>query len=156
MKRPTWDEYFLEIAKVVAKRSTCIRRNVGAVITLDNRIIATGYNGPPSKLAHCEIVGCLRQKLGIPSGQRHEICRGLHAEQNAIIQAATFGVSVKGGTIYVTCQPCILCAKMIINAGIKRIVYIGDYPDKLSLEMLNEAKIELVQYKKGGRNEKEI
>lgn len=148
--RPDWDHYFLEIAHVIASRSTCLRRSVGAVITMDNRIIASGYNGPPSKLKHCAEVGCLREKLNIPSGTMHEICRGMHAEQNALVQAAVYGTPVKGGTIYVTCQPCVLCAKMIINAQINRIVYNGSYPDDLSKELLAEAAIEVVRLPKKG------
>lgn len=141
--RPSWDEYFIEIAKQVATRATCLRRHVGAVIVRDKRILSTGYNGPPSGLAHCEDVGCLREQLGIPSGQRQEICRGLHAEQNAIIQAALHGVSTQGGTIYVTHQPCVTCAKMIVNAGIKRVVCLKGYPDALAREILEEAQIDL-------------
>jgi dCMP deaminase len=141
--RPSWDEYFAQIANQVATRSTCLRRQVGAVIVREKRILATGYNGAPRGLAHCEEVGCLREQLGIPSGQRQEICRGLHAEQNAIIQAALHGVSIAGGTIYVTHQPCITCAKMLINAGIERIVCTSSYPDELSRSMLAEAGIPL-------------
>jgi len=144
--RPSWDEYFMEIVNVVKKRSTCLRRQVGALIVMDKRILSTGYNGAPSGLKHCEEVGCLREKMNIPSGQRHELCRGLHAEQNAIVHAANSGVSIKGSTIYVTDQPCVLCAKMIINAGIERIVYGSGYPDQLSTELLSEAGIELVKY----------
>lgn len=144
--RPSWDEYFMEIVNVVKKRSTCIRRQVGALIVMDKRILSTGYNGAPIGLKHCEEVGCLRDKLRVPSGQRHELCRALHAEQNAIVQAANSGISIKGATIYVTDQPCVLCAKMIINAGIKRVVFSGDYPDELSTEMLNEAGIELIKF----------
>lgn len=144
--RPSWDEYFMEIVNVVKKRSTCTRRQVGALIVLDKRILTTGYNGAPSGLKHCAEVGCLREKLGVPSGQRHELCRGLHAEQNAIVQAANSGISIKGGTIYVTDQPCVLCAKMIINSGIERVVFSGEYPDELSTSMLEEAGVELVKY----------
>ncbi len=145
MGRPSWERYFLEIAKLVSSRSTCIRRKVGAVAVKDKRILATGYNGPPSGLKHCEEVGCLREKLGIPSGQRHEICRGLHAEQNAIIQAALHGISLKGAEIYCTTFPCIICSKMLINAGIKRIYYVEGYPDDLSQDMLNEAGVEIIK-----------
>ena len=121
--RPSWDEYFMQMAQLTAQRSTCLRRKVGAVIVKDKHIIATGYNGAPRGLKHCvELGGCLREKLKIPSGQRHELCRALHAEQNAIIQAATLGQSIEDGTIYITHQPCAICAKMIINAGLKRIV----------------------------------
>ena len=140
MKRPTWDEYFMEMAELTAKRSTCSRRQVGAVIVRDNRAVATGYNGAPRGLAHCEEKGgCLRQQLNIPSGQRHELCRALHAEQNAIISAASMGNAIEGGTIYITHQPCVICAKMIVNAGIKRIVVREGYPDELAMEILDEA-----------------
>lgn len=141
--RPTWDEYFLEVAGLVAKRSTCLRRSVGAVLVKDKRILATGYNGAPSGLKHCIDVGCLRQKLGIPSGERHELCRALHAEQNALIQASLYGISVKESTLYATNQPCVICAKMLINAGIKEIVAASGYPDKLAMNFLREAKIKL-------------
>ncbi len=139
--RPSWDEYFMRIAFLVSERSTCLRRRVGAVIVKDKRILATGYNGPPSGIKHCEEVGCLREKLGVPSGQRHELCRGLHAEQNAIIQAALHGVSLKGAVMYITTQPCIICTKMLINAGIKEIVISEGYPDELAREFLNEAGV---------------
>ena len=135
----------MEIAEIVKTRSTCLRREVGAVIVKDNRIITTGYNGAPSGLKHCtEIGGCERERLNIPSGQRHELCRALHAEQNAILQAAKIGVSTEGATIYITLQPCVICAKMLVNAGIKRIVFKGEYPDALSKAILEEADIELV------------
>jgi len=143
-KRPDWDEYFLEIAQVVAKRSTCLRRQIGAVIVRNKRILTTGYNGAPTGLAHCLDEGCLREKLGIPSGERHEICRGLHSEMNAIIQAAQHGISTKGATLYCTHQPCSMCARMLINAGIVRVVYVGDYPDDFAMSLLSEAEIELV------------
>ena len=140
-KRPSWDEYFMDMAELVAKRSTCLRRNVGAVVVQDRRIVATGYNGAPKGIPHCNEIegGCRREQLGIPSGERHEMCRALHAEQNAIIQAATSGQSVEGATIYITHQPCVICAKMIINAGIERIVVKEGYPDELSREILREA-----------------
>ncbi|EYE89821.1 cytidine deaminase [Fervidicella metallireducens AeB] len=144
--RPTWDEYFMDIAELVKERSTCLRRKVGAVIVKDNRILTTGYNGVPPKMRHCEESGCLRTELNIPSGQRHELCRALHAEQNAVIQAAKNGIEIDGSTIYVTAQPCIICAKILIASGIKRIVFKGDYPDNLSLEMLKESKIEVVAF----------
>ena len=145
MERPSWDEYFMEVAELAARRSTCLRRNVGAVVVLDKRIIATGYNGAPRGIMHCEERGgCLREKMGIPSGERHELCMALHAEQNAIIQAASMGQSIEGSTIYVTHQPCVICAKMIINAGIKRIVVREGYPDQLSVDILAEAGIRTV------------
>ncbi len=144
-ERPSWDEYFLEIANLISSRSTCLRRHVGAVIVKEKRILATGYNGAPSGLRHCLEIGCLREQMNIPSGERHELCRGLHAEQNAIIQAALHGVGVKGATLYCTNHPCIICAKMIINAGIVRIVVGGDYRDSLAEEMLTEAEIEVIR-----------
>ncbi len=144
MKRPSWDEYFMEMAALTAKRSTCMRRCVGAVIVKDNRAIATGYNGAPMGIAHCEDRGgCLREKLQVPSGQRHELCMALHAEQNAIIQAASMGHSIDGGTIYITHHPCAICAKMIINAGINRIVIREGYPDELSAQILEEAGLKI-------------
>lgn len=147
MNRPSWDEYFMQMAELTAQRSTCLRRQVGAIIMKEKHIIATGYNGAPKGLPHCEeLGGCLREKLEIPSGERHELCRALHAEQNAIIQAATLGQSIEGATIYITHQPCIICAKMIINAGISRIVIRRGYPDEMSRGMLREAglKVELI------------
>lgn len=142
-KRPNWDEYFLSIARLVSKRSTCLRRNVGAVLVKDKRILATGYNGAPSDIKHCEETGCLRERLKVPSGQRHELCRGLHGEQNALLQAALHGVSTEGGKIYATSQPCIICAKMLINAGIKEVVISGHYPDKMAKDFLKEAGIKI-------------
>ena len=144
-RRPSWDEYFMDMAVLTAKRSTCLRRQVEAVIVKDKHIIATGYNGAPRGVPHCdEKGGCLRQQLNVPSGERHELCRALHAEQNAIIQAATLGQSIEGGTIYVTNQPCVICAKMIINAGIRRIVVKEGYPDELAVEILREAGLSIV------------
>lgn len=139
--RPSWDEYFMDITRRVATRSTCLRRAVGAILVHDKRIIASGYNGGPSGLAHCLDIGCLREKLGIPSGQQHELCRGIHAEQNAIIQAARYGVSIEGATLYCTTQPCTQCTKMLINAGITEIVYAEGYPDNLARELLEESGI---------------
>ena len=147
--RPTWDEYFMGMAELTAERSTCLRRHVGAVIVKDKHIVATGYNGAPRGLAHCEDQGgCLREKLGVPSGERHELCRALHAEQNAIIQAATLGQSIEGASIYITHQPCVICAKMIINAGIDKIVVKEGYPDELSMELLEEAGKRVIMAKK--------
>ena len=136
--RKSWDEYFMEIAEIVKTRSTCLRRQVGAVIVKDNRIITTGYNGAPSGLRHCTDIG------GIQSGTRAELCYAIHAEQNAIIQAAKVGVSTEGATIYITLQPCVICAKMLVNAGIMRIVHRGEYPDPLSQSILAEAGIEIM------------
>jgi dCMP deaminase len=146
-KRPSWDEYFLEMARLVSKRSTCLRRNVGAVLVKDKRILATGYNGAPRGLKHCLDIGCIRQKLHIPSGERHELCRALHGEQNALIQASLYGISVQGATLYATNQPCIICAKMLINAGIKEIVAGDGYPDKMAMKFLREAKIKVRKVK---------
>jgi len=146
LQRPSFDEYFMEIAKIVAKRSTCLRRQVGAVIVKDKHILSTGYNGVPKGFPHCDEIGCVREKLGIPEGERHELCLGLHAEQNAIIQAAVFGVSIKGATLYVTHFPCSVCAKMIVNAEIKEVVYLNDYPDELSKEILKKSNIKVRQF----------
>lgn len=142
-RRPSWDEYFMNISDQVATRSTCLRRQVGAVIVKEKRILATGYNGAPSGLEHCLTKGCLREQLGIPSGENQELCRGLHAEQNAIIQAALHGVRLNDAIIYSTHKPCVLCSKMIINAGLKEIRYVEGYPDKLADELLNEARIKV-------------
>ena len=146
-ERPSWDKYFIEIAKLVSTRSNCVSRKVGAVITVDNQIIATGYNGAPKGLHHCvDAGGCLRKLNKIPSGTRQEVCRAVHAEQNAIISAAVKGVSIKGGTLYVNTYPCSICTRMLINAEIKRIVYDSDYSDPLAKEMLDESGIEVVKY----------
>ncbi|MDD3041352.1 MAG: cytidine/deoxycytidylate deaminase family protein [Methanosarcinaceae archaeon] len=142
-QRPSLDEYFLEIAFVVGKRATCLRNNVGAVIVRDKRIISTGYNGAPRGMDHCLEIGCMREQENIPSGTRHEKCRAVHAEQNAIIQAALHGVSTDGATLYCTHQPCILCAKMIINASIERVVYATPYPDTDSLDFFRDASVEV-------------
>lgn len=139
--RPSLDEYFMEIAEVVARRSTCKRNHVGAVIVRDKRILATGYNGAPSSLPHCLDIGCIRDRRGIESGTRHEVCRGVHAEQNAIIQGALHGVSTTGATLYCTHQPCILCAKMMINAGITRVVFQQQYPDPEALRFFEDAGV---------------
>ena len=141
--RPSWDDYFLEMAHLVSKRATCLRRKVGAVLVKEKRILATGYNGAPSGLSHCLDIGCLRDKLNVPSGERHELCRALHAEQNALIQASLHGISVKAGTLYATNQPCVICAKMLINAGIKEIVIADGYPDELAMEFLGKARIKI-------------
>ena len=146
-KRPSWDGYFLEMAFLVAKRSTCLRRQVGAVLVKDKRILATGYNGAPKGIEHCLDIGCLREKLGVPSGERHELCRALHAEQNAIIQAAVYGTPLKGSILYLTNQPCIICAKMIINAGIEEVIIGGDYPDEMAKDFLTKAKVKVRKIK---------
>ncbi|MFO8057323.1 MAG: cytidine/deoxycytidylate deaminase family protein [bacterium] len=149
--RPGWDEYFVSITRLVASRSTCLRRSVGAIIVKDRRILTTGYNGAPSGLPHCRETGCLREERGVPSGERAEICRGLHAEQNAIIQAARHGVCIEGSSLYCTNQPCLICAKMLINAGIVEIVYEDGYPDPLAEKMLEEAQVRVRRYEGGGR-----
>jgi dCMP deaminase len=141
MPRPSWDEYFMAIAEQVAGRSTCLRRATGAVLVKDKRILATGYNGVPQGLAHCEVVGCIREQRKIPSGSHHELCRGIHAEQNAVIQAAKHGIAMDGATAYCTHQPCVLCAKILLNAGVVDIVYRDPYPDPLSEELLAEAGV---------------
>ena len=149
-ERPDWDTYFMKICHVVAERSTCLRRQVGALLVANRRLLATGYNGAPQGLPHCAEVGCLRDQMGIPSGERQELCRGLHAEQNAIIQAAVHGVALANVSCYSTTQPCITCANMLINANVKRIVYEGDYPDELAAKMLAEAGVELVRWSGSG------
>jgi len=143
--RLSWDEYFMNITELVAQRATCMRRKVGAILVRDKRIISTGYNGAPSKISHCLEVGCLREQKGIPSGERHELCRGLHAEQNAIIQAALHGVSVEGATLYCTNMPCSICSKMLINARIIGITYKEGYADSLSSSLFSEAGIPVRQ-----------
>lgn len=136
----------MTIAGMVAKRSTCLRRHVGAILVKDKRILATGYNGAPTGLKHCEEVGCIRQNASIPSGERHELCRGLHAEQNAIIQAAYHGISIAGSTLYCTNKPCVICSKMLINAGIVKIFYEKFYDDPLADQMITESGIEIVRF----------
>ena len=150
--RPSWDDYFMEITRLVATRSTCLRRKVGAIIVRDKRILATGYNGAPRGLKHCLEIGCIREKYGVSSGQRHELCRGIHAEQNAIIQAATSGVSIEGALIYSTHFPCSLCMKMIINAGINKVFFLDGYPDDLSKLIADEKKLEMIQLKSSSKS----
>ena len=144
--RPDWDTYFMRITKLVATRSSCLRRSVGAVLVKDKRILATGYNGAPAGMAHCEEAGCLRDQLHIPSGERHELCRGLHAEQNAIIQAARQGTEIKDSTLYCTTAPCSLGAKRLINAGVTRIVYEGSYPDERAMAFFAEAGVKVEHF----------
>jgi dCMP deaminase len=139
--RLPWPQYFMNIAFLVAERSTCLRRKVGAVAVKDKRILATGYNGAPSETPHCLDIGCLREEMGVPSGERHEICRGLHAEQNIIIQAAIHGVSVAGASIYCTTRPCLICTKMLINCQVEAVYFAETYPDELSESMVREAGI---------------
>jgi len=145
VERPTWDEYFLQLAAQAATRSTCLRRHIGAVLVRGHRVLATGYNGAPRGVAHCLDVGCLRDELGVPSGERHELCRAIHAEQNAVIQAAVHGVAVEGATLYCTHQPCIMCAKTLINAGVSEIYYAHGYPDRFAVDMCEEAGVRLVR-----------
>ena len=148
--RPSWDTYFMEITRLVATRSTCLRRQVGAVMVKDKRILATGYNGVPRGLPHCIDVGCLRDKLGVPSGERHELCRGLHAEQNAIIQAATSGTNIEGCVLYTTHSPCVLCVKMILNVSIRQVFYTDGYPDGLAMDIAREGGLDVRPYRAEG------
>ncbi len=143
MKRKSWDDYFMDIARLVSERSTCLRRKVGAVLVRDRRILCTGYNGAPSGMKHCLDIGCLREKQGIPAGERIEICRGIHAEQNALVQAAAFGISVSGGKLYCTHEPCVTCGKMLLNAGIREFVVAEEYPDEFGRKLLSEAGVEV-------------
>ena len=144
--KPTWDQYFMRMAFLAASRSNCTRRKVGAVIVKDRNVLSTGYNGPPSGTVHCDVVGCIRDDLNVPSGERHELCRGLHAEQNAIIQAAVHGVSIAGGTIYITTHPCVVCSKMLMNAKIQEVIYAQGYPDELAELMLLESDLKLRRF----------
>jgi len=145
-QRPSWDEYFMSITKEIAKRSTCVRRQVGAVLVKDKRILSTGYNGSVRNTPNCIDVGCIREKLNVPSGTRHELCRGLHAEQNALLFAANAGVTTEGATLYCMNQPCVLCAKMLVQAGITRVVYLEDYPDNFAREIFHEGKVKLEKF----------
>lgn len=140
-KRLSLDEYFLKMAILSAQRSTCLRRQVGAIAVKDKHVLATGYNGAPAGLKHCEEVGCIRQQRNIPSGQQHELCRAVHAEQNLIIQACLHGNSLKGSTVYCTHSPCSICAKLLINCQVERIVYLDNYFDELAFSLLNESGI---------------
>jgi dCMP deaminase len=140
-ERPSWHEYFMSMAELAASRSTCLRRRVGAVLVKDRRILCSGYNGAPSGLPHCRETGCLRKQLNVPSGEKHELCRGVHAEQNAIIQAACHGISIKGATLYCTNQPCSICAKMIINAGIIKVYFRDRYNDPMAEELFYQSDV---------------
>ena len=144
--RPSWETYFMDITFLVAKRSTCLRRSVGAIIVKDKRVLSTGYNGAPTNIKHCVETGCLREELNVASGEKHELCRGIHAEQNAIIQAAYHGVSIKGATLFCTNLPCSICTKMIINAGINKICYQSEYADSLAEKMLKEAGVDVIKF----------
>lgn len=148
MTRPAWNEYFMKITQDVSERATCIKRQVGAIIVKDNRILSTGYNGAPKGFDHCSEKTCIRKQMNLPSGQRHELCRGMHAEQNAITQAAVYGAQIDGATMYCNYQPCAICVKMIINAGIKKLVYSGGYPDELARQMLEESKLVVEKHEK--------
>ena len=149
--RPSKHLYFMEIAKIAATRSTCIRRRVGAIAVLNDRILATGYNGAPSGIEHCNERGCIREQLGVKSGERHELCIAVHAEQNVIVSAAKHGVSIFGSTIYSTTFPCSICAKMLINCGVSRIIFDDGYPDEMSEKMLRESRVELCHLASDGR-----
>lgn len=153
MERPDNDTYFMKMAELVATRSTCLRRNVGAVVVKEKRVLTTGYNGAPKGLRHCAEVGCVRLQNHIESGTRHELCRGVHAEQNAVIQAAYFGVSIKDSTIYTTNFPCVMCAKILVNAGIREIVYKDDYVDELSRKVLSESGVAVRRFDPPGKEE---
>lgn len=143
--RDSWQKHFMDVAKLVALRSTCLRRNVGAVAVKENHILATGYNGSPSGHAHCLDVGCIRQAALVPSGERHELCAGVHAEQNIICQAAKFGIKIEGATLYCTHLPCSICAKMIVNAGIDKVVFENGYDDQMSRDILKDKLYKLVE-----------
>jgi dCMP deaminase len=146
IERPSWQEYFMQMAFLASKRSTCLRRAVGAALVRDNQVISTGYNGSPKLSPHCSETGCLREQLNVPSGEKHELCRGVHAEQNAIIQAAINGSSTRGTTLYCTHQPCSICARMIINAEIRTIYIAHTYPDQLGEQLLKEAGIAMILF----------
>jgi len=141
LERPDWNAYFMEMAELAAKRSTCLRRSVGAVLVKDKRVLATGYNGAPKNITHCEESGCLRVSLNVPSGQRHEICRGVHAEQNLIAQAAIHGVKTEGATVFCLNQPCVICTKLLINSGIKRVYYRIPYQDRFARELIAQSDL---------------
>lgn len=147
MSRPSWEEYWMKIALESSTRSTCLRRKVGAVIVRENRLLSMGYNQMPSGITHCEEIGCLRERLNVPSGQRHEICRAVHAEQNAIIIAAKNGASINNSSIFVTASPCLICGKMIINAGINEVLFKEQYPDELTMEMFEEKGVKVKKLK---------
>lgn len=146
MSRPDNDTYFMRMADLVATRSTCLRRQVGAVVVKEKRVLTTGYNGAPKGLKHCAEVGCVRTQNNIESGTRHELCRGVHAEQNAVIQAAYFGASIKDASIYTTNFPCVMCAKILVNAGIIEVIYKDDYEDPLSKDIMNESNVIVRRY----------
>ncbi len=146
MERPDWNEYFMEMAELAAKRATCLRRKVGAVLVKNKKVLATGYNGAPMNIEHCESTGCLREKMEVPSGERHEICRGVHAEQNLVAQAAIHGVKTEDSIVYCTHQPCIICTKILINAGVKKIYFKNSYSDKFAEKLLNQSNVKFIKY----------
>lgn len=146
MERPSWDQYFMKMAELAAARASCLRQKVGAVLVKNKKVLATGYNGAPKDITHCEHTGCLREEMGVASGQRHEICRGVHAEQNLVAQAAFHGVKTEGSAVYCTHQPCIICTKILINAGINKIYYKNAYADEFAEKLLKESNIELIKY----------
>ncbi len=148
MERPDWDEYFMEMAELAAKRATCLRRKVGAVLVKNKKVLATGYNGAPMDIEHCETTGCLREEMKVPSGERHEICRGVHAEQNLVAQAAIHGVKTEDSIVYCTHQPCIICTKILINAGVKKIYFKNSYSDKFAEKLLSQSNVKFIKYKK--------
>ena len=143
--RPEWDAYFMDFAKLARTRASCVRRQVGAVVVKDRMVLTTGYNGAPRGLPHAAEVGCLRDRLGVPSGQRHELCRGLHAEQNAIIQAARHGICIEGAVMYCTTHPCVICIKMIINAGLTKVYYLEGYADDIAKDIILQADFPVIQ-----------
>ena len=146
--RPSWDEYFMEMAELAATRATCLRRKVGAVLVKNKKVLATGYNGAPMDIEHCETAGCLREEMNVPSGERHEICRGVHAEQNLVAQAAIHGVKTEDSTVYCTHQPCIICTKILINAGVNKIYFKNSYSDEFAEKLLDQSNVEFIKYEK--------
>lgn len=156
MQRPSSEEYFMSFAKLAAKRSTCLRRSVGAVAIKNNHILCSGYNGAPAGAKHCDEVGCLRESLRVPSGERHEICRGVHAEQNLIVQAAYHGVSIRGATVYCTHQPCSICAKMLVNAGVTWVFYLEGYPDYATEDIIGDRLTKISSATRGDIHAKNI
>jgi len=148
MERPDWDEYFMEMAELAATRATCLRRKVGAVLVKNKKVLATGYNGAPMDIEHCETAGCLREEMNVPSGERHEICRGVHAEQNLVAQAAIHGVKTEDSTVYCTHQPCIICTKILINAGVNKIYFKNSYSDEFAEKLLDQSNVEFIKYEK--------
>lgn len=148
MERPDWDEYFMEMAELAARRATCLRRKVGAVLVKNKKVLATGYNGAPMDIEHCETTGCLREEMQVPSGERHEICRGVHAEQNLVAQAAIHGVKTEDSIVYCTHQPCIICTKILINAGVKKIYFKNSYSDEFAENLLKQSNVEFIKYEK--------